>query len=229
MLAALAALVKATALLAAAAVELEKARPDDPKHPGWPAGAPDSQGGRFRPKDEDWEEVAGDIWVRPRRRRHGNSGGARDSALSQAAKRGVRLLIQAGLRAANIEAPGLGLLLEIGLDLAKRAYPYIKAYFDPAQSLEALQGAALDPQPGYDVHHVVEGGTALDASEATRVNSPDNEVLIPTLKHWELNAWYATKYGDFGGLSPRDFLTGKSWEERQRVGLMGLRRIGVLK
>ena len=29
------------------------ASPDDPKHPGWPAGAPDSQGGRFRPKTPD--------------------------------------------------------------------------------------------------------------------------------------------------------------------------------
>ena len=29
----------------------DKASPDDPKHPGWPAGAPNSQGGRFRPKN----------------------------------------------------------------------------------------------------------------------------------------------------------------------------------
>jgi hypothetical protein len=37
--------------LHAAAQDLEKASPDDPKHPGWPAGAPDSQGGKFRPRD----------------------------------------------------------------------------------------------------------------------------------------------------------------------------------
>lgn len=30
-----------------------KAAVDDPKHAGWPAGAPDRQGGRFRPKDSD--------------------------------------------------------------------------------------------------------------------------------------------------------------------------------
>jgi hypothetical protein len=30
---------------------LLKASPDDPKHPGWPAGAPEGQGGQFRPKD----------------------------------------------------------------------------------------------------------------------------------------------------------------------------------
>jgi hypothetical protein len=30
---------------------LQKASPDDAKHPGWPAGTPDGKGGQFRPKD----------------------------------------------------------------------------------------------------------------------------------------------------------------------------------
>ncbi len=30
-----------------------KASPDDPEHPGWPAGTPDGRGGKFRPKDGD--------------------------------------------------------------------------------------------------------------------------------------------------------------------------------
>jgi hypothetical protein len=30
---------------------------DDPEHPGWPAGAPDRQGGRFRPKDGQADAV----------------------------------------------------------------------------------------------------------------------------------------------------------------------------
>jgi hypothetical protein len=69
----------------------------------------------------------------------------------------------------------------------------------------------------------------MDASEAARVNSPENELLIPTLTHWELNGWYAKKNFDFGGISPREHLIGKSWEERQRTGMVGLRQIGVLK
>jgi hypothetical protein len=28
-----------------------KASPDDPEHPGWPAGTPGGLGGKFRPKD----------------------------------------------------------------------------------------------------------------------------------------------------------------------------------
>jgi hypothetical protein len=35
---------------------LVKASPDDPEHPGWPAGTPGGIGGQFRPKDEDGGE-----------------------------------------------------------------------------------------------------------------------------------------------------------------------------
>jgi hypothetical protein len=144
-LAALAALLEAAAHVALAIVALEKARPDDSKHPGWPAVVPDGQGGKYRPKDEEGVQVAGDVWVRAKRQRR-KSGGPRDRALSEASKRAVRMPIEAGLRVASIEAPGLGLMLNIGLDLAERAYPFLKAYFDPPQTLEALQAAALDPR-----------------------------------------------------------------------------------
>jgi hypothetical protein len=32
---------------------VSKASPDDPQHPGWPAGTPEGRGGKFRPKDGD--------------------------------------------------------------------------------------------------------------------------------------------------------------------------------
>ena len=42
-----------------------KASPDDPEHPGWPAGTADGRGGQFRPKDGDEgaseAQVAGDV------------------------------------------------------------------------------------------------------------------------------------------------------------------------
>lgn len=43
-------------------------------------------------------------------------------------------------------------------------------------------------------------------------------VRIPTLKHWQINGWYGRKNAAYGGLSPRDYLRGKSREERTRVG-----------
>jgi hypothetical protein len=42
-----------------------KASPDDPEHPGWPAGTPDGRGGKFRPKDSDegapGAQLSGDV------------------------------------------------------------------------------------------------------------------------------------------------------------------------
>ena len=60
------------------------------------------------------------------------------------------------------------------------------------------------------------------------MDAPENLVRVPTLKHWELNAWYATSNRDFGNISPRQYLIGKSWDERRLVGLVGLQKIGVL-
>lgn len=120
----------------------------------------------------------------------------------------------------------VALLAEVALDV----YPYVSAYFDPPKSLEALQAAAQSPpEAGYDDHHIVEQATAIADSEAARINAPDNLARIPTIKHWELNSWYQTPIREFYGLSPRQYLQGKSWEERRRVGLMGLRRTGVLQ
>jgi hypothetical protein len=61
------------------------------------------------------------------------------------------------------------------------------------------------------------------------IDGPDNLVRIPTLKHWQINGWYGRRSDEFGGLSPRDYLRGKSWEERRRVGINALTRYGVLK
>ena len=68
-----------------------------------------------------------------------------------------------------------------------------------------------------------------DGSEDERMDSPENLARIPTVKHWELNRWYQRQNDDFGGMTPRQYVEGKTWEERRSVGLMGLRDVGVLK
>jgi hypothetical protein len=37
---------------------LGKASPDDPEHPGWPAGTPGGRGGKFRPKDAEGDNTS---------------------------------------------------------------------------------------------------------------------------------------------------------------------------
>ena len=61
------------------------------------------------------------------------------------------------------------------------------------------------------------------------MDDPDNLARIPTAKHWDLNRWYEKPEREFDGLTPRQYLQGKSWDERWQVGLRGLRALGVLK
>jgi hypothetical protein len=94
--------------------------------------------------------------------------------------------------------------------------------------LEDLQQAASDPQTGYQIHHVVERASVKE-DEASLIDAPDNLVRIPTLKHWQINGWYSRPTPDYGGLSPRDYLRNRSWEERQQLGRYALIKFKVLK
>jgi hypothetical protein len=87
---------------------------------------------------------------------------------------------------------------------------------------------------GYDMHHVVERWAARDGVPPSIIFSPENEVPIPKLKHWQINRWFDTpseEFKDIDGneMTPRQYLRGKSWEERRRVGIEALIRFGVLK
>jgi len=215
----------------AASLDFSKASPDDPVRPGWPAGTPGGVGGKFGPKDKDpGSGGSSDVWVRPNTPSPQGSDEVTRKLVHQAAKVGVRWLVRSGLLAAEIAAPEVMVALEIGFALVEFALPYIKAYFDPPKLLAELNQAANDPQPGYDIHHIVEQATAAtDGSERTRMNEPDNLARIPTLKHWELNGWYAKPNERFGDVSPRAYLKNKALRVRREVGLEGLREIGVLK
>lgn len=80
------------------------------------------------------------------------------------------------------------------------------------------------------MHHIVEQGPAdLDGLPASMIDAPENIVLIPAWKHQEITRWYMKKNKKYDGLSPREYLRGKDWEERVRVGLKALRRHKVLK
>lgn len=147
--------------------------------------------------------------------------------LAQAVKIAIHALLARAESAPDPRVQIAALLIDVGLE----AYPYVSAYFDPPKSLEDLQAAAQSPSVvGYEDHHVVEQATANpDGSEDALVDAPNNLARIPTVKHWELNSWYQTRNRELNEMTPRQFLEGKSWDERRRVGLMGLRHIGVLK
>ncbi len=108
--------------------------------------------------------------------------------------------------------------------------PYISAFLDGPKSLEELQSAVSEPKKGYDIHHIVEKTPALaDGFSRLQTELPENLVRIPTLKHWRVTGWFAKPNATYGDLSPREYLRGKSWAERYRVGLDALIDAGVLQ
>jgi hypothetical protein len=114
---------------------------------------------------------------------------------------------------------------------AYKAYPYIHSYFDPPKTLEDLRH---NIGPGYDEHHIVERWSRRNGIPEEWIESPDNIVPIPKHKHWEINSWLSKpnpKYKNDKGdeISPREYMRGKSWEERYQFSLDVLRDFGVLK
>jgi hypothetical protein len=108
--------------------------------------------------------------------------------------------------------------------------PSIEAYLDPPKSLEDLQRAVSYARAGSDIHHIVEKTSAEeDGFPKSMIHGRENLVRIPRFKHWEITSWYMTKNENYDGLSPRDYLRGRDWDERRRVGLDALVWHGVLK
>jgi hypothetical protein len=106
----------------------------------------------------------------------------------------------------------------------------IRAYLDPPKTLQELREAASTPKKGYDIHHVVEQTPAAqDNFPRSMIDGPENRVRIPRYKHWEISAWYGRRNRDFGGQSPREYLRGKDWDERTRVGIEALIQHKVMK
>ncbi len=147
------------------------------------------------------------------------------------AKAGLRPALEVGLEATLGGPVGDFLLAMEAAYWLYRALPYIYSYLDPPKTWEELQ---QNRGPGYDEHHVVERWSEQDGISSSAIYSSGNEVPIPTLKHWEINGWLDSLNEDFkdadgDNMSPREYLKGKSWEERWRIGIYALTKFGVLK
>jgi hypothetical protein len=106
----------------------------------------------------------------------------------------------------------------------------IRAYQDPPKTLEELQQDANERRLGYDIHHLVEQTPAAqEGYPRSMIDAPENLVRIPRLKHWELNGWYQTPVEDYDRLTPREYLRGRTWDEKVKAGIRGLIERGLLK
>jgi hypothetical protein len=59
------------------------------------------------------------------------------------------------------------------------------------------------------------------------IEAPDNLALVPRIRHRQINGWYTRENEKFGGLSPREYLRGRAWEERLSIGIEALKLHGV--
>lgn len=134
----------------------------------------------------------------------------------------IRLLrLSPQIRTALIAARIAGLVDELAHDFV--------AYWDAPKMLAELQDAVGNGRKGYDDHHIVEQTPARrDRFPEKMIRSRENVVRIPRFRHWEINEWYSVKQEQYGFMSPREYLRGRSWEERYAVGIEALRRHGVL-
>lgn len=237
-----------------AATWLEKAGGWDPdRHPRWPPGSADGRSGQFKPVDKPTASFGPDFRPDPDRPGLGHNGGPslfddappvppEDPGSSDRwpiIKAVARWAAKRTALLAGEDAVGgpIGLLFNAAqiASWIYTYYPYIRAYNDPPQSLGELEEAAQGPpRKGYDVHHIVWQESGDVDVPSSKINAPENMVSIPTFRHWELNSWYQNKNEDFldaagNPMTPRDYLAGKGYGERRRVGLIGLRAVGVLK
>lgn len=99
-------------------------------------------------------------------------------------------------------------------------------FFEHARQFKKFYEHKSDPDR--DWHHIVEKDA--DFPEWLKHNTV-NMVQIPRAKHWEISQFYSTPNGDWPylGLSPREWLRGKSWEEHFEHGIDILKRFRALK
>jgi hypothetical protein len=89
-----------------AAESIHKASPDDPKHPGWPAGTPGGQGGKFRPKGGSEFDISLEVLRMVAR---------------QALRTGALAILRVAVEAAGEAIPGVDVAATIALlaDMAR--------------------------------------------------------------------------------------------------------------
>lgn len=238
--------------------ELDKASPDDPKHPGWPAGTPGGRGGKFRPKDGSSFEISPEVKIR---------------IIRLAARRALRLASREVLHlsaeaAANL-IPGLDVVADVAaaLDVASTISEYWKltvdatAAFDFASkgpySLDDLQVRSngykefasyddfIKGEPtldmiakmfgnagdGYQYHHIVMQGGANAKNpliSPEQLQNTDNIIRLPTLLHEAVNGAYSN--GKDGiTMTMYEWLQTQPYGVQREEGLKILRQLHILQ
>jgi|HubBroStandDraft_2_1064218.scaffolds.fasta_scaffold08316_1 hypothetical protein len=235
--------------------EIRKASPDDPKHPGWPAGTEGGRGGRFRPKDGAEAAITQDVIERIQRIK---------------ARRALRTEALAVLRLAAellVDAvPGIGFAADAAtlIDMANTIAELKKLKSDADAAIEFVkQGPySLDELQvssnyeefssygdfikgavylallvkrfgragsGNQYHHIVtQGGANENKIPAERLQNTDNVIPLPTLLHEAVNGDYASRWENTN-MTKYEWLQTQPYDVQREEGLKILRKLHILK
>ena len=234
--------------------EILKASPDDPKHPGWPAGTPGGRGGKFRPKDGSADALAEEIKNRISRR---------------SLKMNLIAALHIGVEALANLIPGLDVAADVALlatiartlteyrELAIEAAAALAFVQNAPYSLEDLQASSdykefsnydafvkgrLDSEllfkyfgsagDGSEYHHLVtQGGANEDNPDIpqSQLQNTDNIIILPTLLHEMVSDEYLRPAPDSSGMTLYDWLQTQPYEVQREYGLKILRDLHILK
>ena len=234
--------------------EIRKASPDDPKHPGWPAGTEGGRGGQFRPKDGAEAVIAQDVIERIQRIK---------------ARRALRTEALAVLRLAAellVDAvPGIGFAADAAtlIDMANTIAELKKLKIDAdaaiefvkhgPYSLEELQVSSNYEEfssygdfikdaayiailvkrfggagSGDQYHHIVTQGGANTKIPPEQLQNTDNVIPLPTLLHEAVNGEYS-RSDKAKGMTMYQWLQTQPYDVQREEGLKILRRLHILK
>jgi hypothetical protein len=231
--------------------ENQKASPNDPKHPGWPAGTPGGIGGQFRPKNSS--DIAVTEAIKGVVARH-------ELRMSLNAVLHIGLDALANLVPAVDVAADVELLIEV----AKTVSEYRKLAIDAAAALDFVkkgprslqellvssseyeefssydQFLKIQPDPeliskwfgsagaGYQYHHIVtQGGANESKIPQNQLQSTDNIILLPTLLHEIVSAEYSRFIKD-KGMTEYQWLQTQPYGVQREEGLRILRNLHIL-
>jgi hypothetical protein len=104
----------------------------------------------------------------------------------------------------------------------------------PYDLQDLIDDAKGPSQPGWQDHHIVEQGPQnddLSPEEKQLIDDPEDIVRVPRYTHQQLTNYYRNVDDNppCNGLTPRQYLRGKSFEDRYQFGLNVLRKMGIIK
>lgn len=232
---------------------LEKASPDDPNHPGWPAGTPGGIGGQFMPKDQSPGAIAATEQKLKRLKALREFRAAAQAALVLMRTAPLEEIPGVDIVASIKAAADLGrIAIELGNDEDEinRAIEFLQggpysldqlqvqgngnsfSSFDDFKKIslmEAILRAYGAAGAGEEWHHIVEqGGDNADNFTPEQLHSTTNIIPLPAPLHDLVTAEYAKEYDD-SGKTVREWLSGQSFEDQWNEGVKILRDLGIVK